>query len=214
MEKRLYYTLLSLLVIIIATLIVIAAPNNGHDASAIDFSQQITQPVRINNDVSITGKITATEVEGAIPPGAIMYFNRATCPQGWNAVPNTYGRYIVGLSPTGTLQGLVGTPLGNNQDRPVGLHSHHVDPPPGVDTTPSGGHNHGVYWHAGYHGGGIHGAGGGDSASTVHGGVTSPVGHHIHQVDIPRFRSYDSDGEGATAGTNAPYVQFLACEKT
>tara|TARA_Y100000310_G_C20701283_1_gene830143 strand:- start:3516 stop:4226 length:711 start_codon:yes stop_codon:yes gene_type:complete len=61
MEKRLYYTLLSLLVITIAALIVIAAPDNGHDASQVDFSQ----PFTISNNLGIGG-----------PPNERLYVER------------------------------------------------------------------------------------------------------------------------------------------
>jgi len=41
MEKKLYYTLLTLLTAIIIALLVIAAPPNGHDLSDITFDQTI-----------------------------------------------------------------------------------------------------------------------------------------------------------------------------
>ena len=43
MEKRLYYSALSLLLIIVIAILVIAAPPNGHDVSQIDFSQKIPE---------------------------------------------------------------------------------------------------------------------------------------------------------------------------
>ena len=41
-----------------------------------------------------------------IPGGAIMAFNRASCPSGWTYASATRGRTIVGLSSGGTLGGI------------------------------------------------------------------------------------------------------------
>lgn len=75
-----------------------------------------------------------TASEG-IPAGAVLAFNLTTCPAGWSEVPQARGRYIVGLTPGGTLSQTVGTALANGENRPVGQHTHTVTDP---------GHNHAV----------------------------------------------------------------------
>jgi len=48
---------------------------------------------------------------GAIPSGAVIFFNLASCPQGWRELTSARGRYIVGLPAGGTLGATVGTAL-------------------------------------------------------------------------------------------------------
>jgi hypothetical protein len=75
-----------------------------------------------------------------VPQGAVMSFNLASCPSGWTEVTSARGRAIVGLPSDGTLEGTLGTALGDLENRG---HSHVVDPP-STSTTSAGGHNHGI----------------------------------------------------------------------
>jgi hypothetical protein len=95
--------------------------------------------------------------EGAVPAGAVMFFDLASCPEGWTEMADAQGRTLVGLPSSGTLGGTVGSALSDIEDRghthtvdpesfdssAVGGHSHFVDPP-SASTSSSGSHSHEV----------------------------------------------------------------------
>jgi len=47
-----------------------------------------------------------------------------SCPAGWSEFTEARGRYVVGLTGGGTLKGTSGTPLSDQEARPVGQHEH------------------------------------------------------------------------------------------
>jgi hypothetical protein len=162
-----------------------------------------------DGDLVVPGRISGN---GAVPTGAVMYFNLNSCPSGWHELIAARGRYMVGVPSPGSLGASMGNPLTDLESRTTGQHLHKVNP--GSTTTNSlGNHQHGVYHHAGYQnpGGNVPGAGGGDTNPVwqVHPAITSLNGDHSHQLDIPEFDS----GSTGTAGTVAPYLQFLVCQK-
>ena len=60
-----------------------------------------------------------------VPAGAVMYFNLVDCPAGWAEITAARGRYIVGLPNGGALAGTQGTALTNRAIRQVlPAHSH------------------------------------------------------------------------------------------
>jgi hypothetical protein len=129
--------------------------------------------------------------DATAPQGAVMFFDRSDCPDGWSQFTEARGRYLVGLPQGGTLKGTSGTPLADQEDRPVGQHNHsgtfnHTHPTTVVTpgTTP------GVF-------GVVFGFGG--SGFVQSGGTSGGV------LQIANA--------GAVAGTNAPYVQLRACRK-
>ena len=73
--------------------------------------------------------------EGAVPSGAVMSFNRESCPDGWSEFVDANGRTIVGVD-GGKLGGTVGLPLGNLENRE---HTHGSQP---LSTSSDGEHNH------------------------------------------------------------------------
>ncbi len=126
---------------------------------------------------------------GSIPTGTIAFFSLASCPTGWTEKTALRGRYPVGLPSGGTLGLTNGTALSDGEDRAVGRHNHLVTDP---------GHSHGVPT----------GVGAG--------------GYQTHVNGTPNIGSIASDSStsgisiqnaGSVAGTNAPYIQYLACEK-
>ncbi|MCX7616023.1 MAG: hypothetical protein N2Z68_01380 [Patescibacteria group bacterium] len=127
-----------------------------------------------------------------IPSGAVMFFNLSSCPSGWTELTSARGRYIVGLPAGGTLAATVGTALSNQENRPVGQHSHTIYDP-GHYHTNSSLLNGSTGW------GGSAGAGAilysGDSNDTI------------------SFTGITVNDAGTVAGTNAPYIQLLACQK-
>ena len=189
--------------------------------------------VEANRAASASG-VLAQQI---VPTGAVMFFNLAACPAGWSASTAANGRYLVGMPPSGTLAGTVGTALTNEENRAVGQHTHGVtdpghghgvsDPGHGHGVTDNG-HAHGVaagnqylYWNTGTCTGDIGvvpttatgactdangGTGSAKANVTIQGGTTG-ISVQTGATGIGVANS------GSVAGTNAPYVQFLVCQK-
>ena len=120
-----------------------------------------------------------------IPSGAVMFFNLGSCPSGWSELINARGRYLVGGETVGET---VGTALSDQEDRPVGKHSH------GVSSGAVGSH-------VGHCGAPGMSRGSASICRASYGGG----GAHSHSIQI--------SSAGAVEGTNAPYIQFLVCQK-
>ena len=73
--------------------------------------------------------------EGSTPSGAVMSFNRDSCPVGWSEFVEAQGRTIVGAPPD-NIGGIVGLRLGNLENRE---HTHGPQP---LSTSSDGEHNH------------------------------------------------------------------------
>lgn len=164
-----------------------------------------------------------TDVEGAVPTGAVMLFNLSTCPAGWSEVTDARGRALVGMNGSaGTLGGTLGTPLSDLENR---SHTHSTDV--GSTTTSSGGsHNHqwlrdgaatygptganvtvgGVPLQAFTSGTPLHMTNLRQSGSADY--HTSSAGAHTHTVNPPATTS-----TGATTSQVMPYIQYLACQR-
>jgi hypothetical protein len=132
--------------------------------------------------------------DAVAPAGAVMHFDLAACPAGWSAWEEGRGRYLVGTPAGGTNGATVGTPLGNQENRPVGQHSHALNDP---------GHSHTLAFDADQLQNTPETVGGTDQVGENNGTATSSVA----QTGITVAP------EGAVAGTNAPYVQLLLCRK-
>jgi hypothetical protein len=133
--------------------------------------------------------------------GLIGYFATSTCPTGWSEVTAARGRYIVGLPASGSVSSTVGTALSNSENRAVGQHTH---------TASDSGHTH--------NGADVHFA-----ASVDNPGYQVPVigsswaGWYstTNQMTIHAgYANITVDAAGTTAGTNAPYIQFIVCQKS
>lgn len=147
------------------------------------------------NGQYLDGDGTCKTVPTGVPTGAIMFFDSGTCPTGWSELPPAEGRYIVAVTSARTLAAAVGTALSNIENRTVGLHNHGVNDP---------GHQH------------------------KNRGVTNVSGRVFTNTDVAGFDGGDAGAVGRTtpsttgitinnagsvAGTNAPYIQLLACKK-
>jgi hypothetical protein len=104
-----------------------ATPTNGgvvygtgiaYGASAAGTSGQLLQ----SNGAAAPSWATVT-VPVAVPSGAILYFNAASCPTGWTEFTDGRGLYVVGRVSGGTLDTAVGTALSNQENR---THTHSV----------------------------------------------------------------------------------------
>lgn len=127
----------------------------------------------------------------SVPSGLVAFSVNGSCPTGWTEYTTARGRYIVGLVSGGTNGATVGTSLSNTEDRPVGQHTHSVTDP---------GHTHNIPDDSG---------GGGGAGATVTGFYDTPgltSGSSTTGITI--------QNSGSVAGTNAPYVQLIACQKS
>ena len=167
--------------------------------AALDVNGQ----VKIRGGSPATGSVLTSDASGlatwqasvSVPLGAVMFFNLPSCPSGWSELAAARGRYVVGLPAGGTLAGANGSPLGNLEDRPVGQHTHAVSDPGHSHTTdiPSWNAMNGGSW-------GFLRAWSYTGSTTYPTAVTASTGISIASA-------------GSTPGTNAPYLQLLACQK-
>lgn len=118
-------------------------------------------------------------------------------------VPDLRGRYVAGMPGGGTLGGIVGTALSDEEDRPVGQHLHSIDPPSTTSGTTNLAHTHDMNTGSGT--GGTGAVQEGDPAGGTNPPTLSALGNHSHTVNIPAF---DSAASGSVAGTNAPFMQL------
>ena len=174
--------------------------------------------------LDIVGDIRATSrlKEGAanlLPSGMVMFFDSTACPTGWSELTSARGRYLVGLISGGTLGATAGTALSNQENRVVGPHTHNnslSDPLHAHGTSMSAvwGFNDGIFT--------------GSTrrplfdfkalGSNPNISATSLVTIDFTDLDALGLISITNSSAGtnisATSGTNAPYIQYLACEKT
>jgi hypothetical protein len=144
----------------------------------------------------------------AVPSGAVMFFNRATCPSGWSEYTPARGRTVVGLQPGGTLAGLKGSAFTNLE----------------TPTATGGTHNHlwafydqtGKSWKSLTASGQVqlmydHDS---DGISNAGSGVY-PIAPYSTDATGSGIREYYTTLSGDHTHTvDMPYVQLLACRKT
>ena len=130
----------------------------------------------------------------SLPKGTIAFFNLSACPSGWTEKTELKGRYPIGLPTSGTLGQSVGTALTNGEDRATGQHTHTASQAP---------HDHEYAVPCHWCGGPPNSW----SLESVPGGVfwLNRTNSTAPTVSVANT--------GSVAGTNAPYVQLLACEK-
>lgn len=148
----------------------------------------------------VAGAPGAAGADAVAPAGAVGFFALASCPSGWAPYAEAQGRYVVGLPANGTLGGTAGTALGDKEDRPVGKHTHAVIDP---------GHTHDIEVDPILNGGNV-------AAQRVTGTADTQTGFVQQMVEdkaLTATTGITLADAGSVAGTNAPYVQLLACKK-
>jgi hypothetical protein len=139
----------------------------------------------------------ATGAPGEIPAGAVMFFNLGTCPTGWAELAAAQGRYLVGLTPQGTLGQQVGSALRNREERTVSYHTHGVIDP---------GHSHTIYSVV-------------DKDTGGQSGGPKPYFRRMQyptdatSITAPGTTGITVQPAGEIRGTTAPYLQLLVCQK-
>lgn len=169
----------------------------------------------------------------AVPANVVMWTLNGTCPAGFTEYTAAQGRYIVGLVSAGTNGATVGTALtasgGYSEDRPVGQHNHTASVSINV-SFPS--HSHTFNDPSHYHGDAL------DYGAEVHcnddtgcldGPFTMFTGTYASNTASSGLGgvSISNASSGTTAphgdvvvnssgvtGTNAPYMQLMACVKS
>jgi hypothetical protein len=140
----------------------------------------------------------AAVTTAAEPSGMVAYFALATCPAGWAAYTEGQGRYVVGVPQGGTVAKTGGTPLTDGEDRAAGQHTHGVTDP---------GHSHTAVADPILVGGNV--------AVRRFQGTEDEQGGQTKQslTTDPAQTGITVQPFGTVPGTNAPYVQLLACRK-
>jgi hypothetical protein len=151
------------------------------------------------------GAVGPAGTASALPAGAVQFFALAQCPAAWSPYDAASGRYVVGVAPGGTVESAVGAPLTAGENRAVGQHNHVVNDP---------GHRHRVLQASPI-------LVGGNVVPTRIMGTTSssqltvlpdnPAA--LQQALSDETTGITLDPAGSAPGTNAPYVQLLACKK-
>ncbi|MSQ85119.1 MAG: hypothetical protein EXR77_19970 [Myxococcales bacterium] len=167
-------------------------PDGKVEAYSVTVKTLATNKVQVNGDLVVNGAITGNAAKLLVPSGAVMAFNLPLCPQGWSEFTLAQGRAVVGLPSGGKLGAQVGAALTDQENRATGKHTHTVTDP---------GHTHTV---------------GMDSDSVPDGGTgaTASEDSQVYQLNSGNSKTNVSIVDaGTVAGTNAPFVQLLYCQK-
>lgn len=158
----------------------------------------INGSLRLSDGSQALGNVLTSDANGfaswqtLLPSGAVMYFNLAACPSGWSVMTAAQGRYLVGLPANGILGSAVGQALTQEENRPTGDHLHDIP----IYQSVSG-------FAVGLR---LQGSSNNASASNVTSGaafIFLPPGN-LKTLPVKSFMP---------AGTNAPYVELLVCQK-
>ena len=146
---------------------------------------------------------TLASARGGVPANAVIFIPATTCPTGYTEYTTLRGRYAVGLVANGTSAATVGTALTNTENRAVGQHTHTQNAHNHGITDP--GHDHGIEESSSTSGG----AGNGPSPGTASDDLST---NDMTGITINN-QTATNQNTGSVSGTNAPYVQLLACQK-
>jgi hypothetical protein len=175
-------------------------------SDAIDVAGGVNAGTGNVNVIGTDGRIPAinstyfADTQGATPSGAVMFFALASCPSGWSDLTASHaGRYIVAKHADQTAGTGIGTPLTSGENRAAGQHNHAT-----VVTDPGHAHDIQVYERD-------TDFGPGQISDNVENGVgdsTESTASATTGITVSV-----SNGGSATAGTNAPYLALLLCQK-
>ncbi len=126
---------------------------------------------------------------GGVPAGLIAFSVNGSCPTGWTEYTTARGRYIVGLVSGGTNGATVGTSLSNSENRATGQHTHTATTTITNPNSMTSG-----------------------ESPTGSGNATASFWGASNLLDWTATTTINN--AGSVAGTNAPYVQLIACQKS
>jgi hypothetical protein len=145
----------------------------------------------------------ANGTSASLPAGMVVFFNQSSCPSGFSEFTDLRGRYPVGLPAGGSANTTVGTALSNVEDRPVGKHNHNLFVNP---------HAHSISV--------AEGVGSADPANSVNRLMITDSANGQRTINSGDWTDFNTvadqfgNGQPMVAGTNAPYVQLIACRTT
>ncbi len=131
----------------------------------------------------------------------VVYFAGTKCPTGWTEKADMRGRYVVAAQSSASLGRLVGSALSDQENRATGLHNHIVDDP---------GHRHPVYIAQSRTGADSGVIGDMPTANNLSGATRPIIDAWNHKVST----DIQLRAAGSVEGTNAPYIQLLACVRS
>ncbi|MCA9979825.1 MAG: hypothetical protein KDD89_03310, partial [Anaerolineales bacterium] len=102
----------------------------------------IYQIANSSNASSFNLSLLPAQQTSGVPQGTILHFNDSVCPSGWSEYTAGQGRYVVGLTTSGTPSATIGTALSNVENRAVGQHNHDIDDPGHTHNLTDPGHTH------------------------------------------------------------------------
>lgn len=133
-------------------------------------------------------------------PGVVLLFDSSSCPRGWTELPAAAGRYLVARPAGGIVGGTAGTALSDLENRAVGRHEHGVSDPTHL-------HGYSDAW----------GWEGASDTGTIRRPLFDFRDDDGFNPDVPALAAGATGVEvnpaGAVSGTNAPYIQLLACRR-
>jgi hypothetical protein len=192
-----------------------------------DYRVTLQNSQRTTQFDATLGQNSAGGGSGNVPSGAVMHFNLASCPAEWTFLAAAQGRYLVGVTTGGTVGLTVGGALSNLENRAVGQHGH------SASSNTAGNHSHSASsGNAGAHNHRISESGNGAFQNSFparvlfgngdgnHGqhNIIEGAGNHSHSVSVNNAGNHNHsvtvNSSGAVSGTNAPYLQLLACQKS
>lgn len=193
----------------------------------------VAEPYQFVGNWSVVTSTTATVFYGdgsqlsglsTIPAHFLVPFPALTsCPSGYAEYVATRGRALVGRPAAGTLGGTIGTALTDQENRATGQHTHVAST---VVTDPGHGHTAvssivpNPHDHTTGEGGSLAAGSGGFSFITGHSAGATTGGTALtatttmtNTVSGLTAGTTVNNNAGGVAGTNAPYLQSLICEK-
>lgn len=143
-----------------------------------------------------TSRWRMADLQPSIAPNLVMYSSAGSCPIGWGEYTAARGLYVVGLQSGGTNVATVGTALTNTENRATGVHSHGVTDP---------GHRHN--FHA------ISVPAAGHTAPSATTGANADDTNGGTDAVTLATTGLTINNSAGVAGTNAPFIQMIACQK-
>lgn len=159
----------------------------------------------------LTAALVVTPAGGNVPTGALIISTSSSCPTGYNEYTTARGRYIVGTPASGTNGGTQGTALTDLENRAVGQHNHGITDSGHVHGVSDPGHTHVIVaFSGGANNDAIPTSAGTDGTSTNRATNSATTSISVNNAGT----GITVNNTGTTAGTNAPYLQHLYCQKS
>jgi hypothetical protein len=179
-------------IVLVAVVAQVALAGSSGDGPRATESASVKKQIK-----KLKQRVAALEARASVPAGQVSFFNLGSCPSGWTQLTTARGRYLVGKVAGGTGGGTVGTALSDLENRAVGLHTHGVTDP---------GHSHFFSIQQGA-------TDASDQTGEFQDTAMVTIFSDIDQTSAA-LTGITINNAGSVAGTNAPYLQLLVCQKS